>query len=132
MIIAVKTNQDPKITSFNKKLKNKLLKPSNLVTNPVEGGITSFKHKQDNITVLSIKILTFPIYLLFFISVLLYVVFPGKLSMLCIIITGIFSIPFTSLFWQLVYWYGLKKHKYKGKIRFFNPSKAWGYYNGTD
>jgi len=117
-IIITETDINKQSAEFARGLKENASEEVNLISNPIQSYCHSFKKNNKQYTVLGIRIKAFPLYYLFFISLFLFFLYPNIFFTILLIICTIISFPFTTLFWQMLYIYGIKKKGYRGKIKF--------------
>lgn len=123
-ILVAETETNKGVGDFITSLKEGSKKQVNLISNPIESNIHCFKKNKKQYVILGVDIKVFPVYYLFFMFLFLFFIYPGIWFAIPVVIFGLFSVPFTTLFWQLLYRYGIKKKGYKGKVKFLQKDKA--------
>ena len=131
-LIIVKTKNSKKAKSFYTKISTQLKKPTHLLMNPIKGTVMGFVNSDNFITVLKIKIQAFPVYWVVLMAGAVHALYRNIFTLVLTLVLALFCVPFTSIFWSALYYYGLRKHGFKGKIKILTPSKAWGEYIGAD
>jgi len=100
--------------------------------NPIKGTVMGFVNSDNFITVLKIKIQAFPVYWVVLMAGAVHALYRNIFTLVLTLVLALFCVPFTSSFWYMLYYYGLRKHGFKGKIKRLTPSKAWGEYIGAN
>ena len=131
-LIIVKTKNSKKAKSFYDKMNTQLKKPTHLLMNPISGKVIKFNREDNLITVLKIKLLAFPVYWVVLMAGAVHIIYRNIFTLVLTLVLALFCVPFTSSFWYILYYYGLRKHGFKGKIKRLGPIKAWEVYSGAN
>jgi hypothetical protein len=130
-IIVAETEIEDNVSLFIGEMKKRANKKLNLVSNPIQSYVYSFTKNNKQYSILGIEIKAIPIYYAFFALLLGLFLFPNLFFAITSIVFGLLSIPYSILFWIMLYRFGLKKYGYTGKVKFLTKNKAlevllWG------